>query len=144
MTEEIILATGAENWKSEIPTTEHKEFCKGAVDIMCRFYGVNRLDFDQKLQEGYTRVSYGRSLLGWHDEKNGKYIVSFAAFIKGNSGSIETFEIRKVCDAFGSFSEGLSRNTYSPDKYQKTTDKFKLILTTEDLTGFIQRFSWSQ
>jgi hypothetical protein len=126
----------------EGPAEVQREFCLGAVGTMCRFYGVTKSDFEQKLKEGYTEISFGRGPLGWSDKKTAEYIVSFAAFAKKDHSKIETFEVRKEMATFASASKGLSNKKYSPDKYQKTIDRFKLFLNTEDLAGFIQRFNW--
>jgi len=144
MTKEAGLIIGQDSQVSEHPTKRRIEFCEEGVSTMCSFYGVNKLNFEQMLQNGYTEISFGRGPFGFSDEKTAKHIVAFAAFFKEDSPKIKTLEVRKECGTFGSYSEGLSERKYSSDKYQKTVDQFKLLLVTEDLAGFIQRFSWPQ
>jgi hypothetical protein len=144
MIREAITATDQDNRAPEMLTKREIEFCEGGVDIMCRFYGVTKSDFEQKLQEGFTEIRFGRGPLGWSDESTAEYIVAFAAFIKKDSPKTETFEVRKGAETFGSVTKGLSKRQYSADKYQKTTERFKLFLYIEDLAGFIQRFNWPQ
>ena len=142
MTKETKPIIGTDNRGSEIPTAERIKFCEAAVGTMCDFYGVSKSTFDRKLQEGYTRVSYGRGPLGWLDENTAEYIVAFAAFAKEDPDEIETIEVRKGMATFASVSEGLSERKYSRDNYQKTIDRFRLFLITEDLEGFIKRYNW--
>jgi len=120
------------------------EFCEDAIGTMCRFYQVNKLFFEQKLQEGYTEVAYGRGPMGWVEEKTAKYIVAFAAFTKKDSETVKTLEVRKEVGTFGSYSEGLRERKYLSKNYQRTINRFRLSLFTENLADFIQRYNWLQ
>jgi len=128
----------------ELQAKEKTQFCDGAVDTMCSFYGVEKTVFTEMLRDGYTDIGFGRGPLGWSDEKTSRYTVAFAAFVKKGSNIITTFEVEKEKAPFADVSLGLSERHYSPDEYQKIVNKFKLVLVKEDLAGFIERFDWPQ
>ena len=144
MTPEIKTTTPQNKQLPENLTSKSVDFCKDAVETMCKYYEIDKSDFEHMLELGFTEIRYGRSPLGYSDEKTGEYITAFAAFFKKDSRKLQSFEVRKLRAAFGNVALGVKRYHYTERSYQKTCNRFELKLVTEDLSGFIQRFNWPQ
>lgn len=132
----------AEQTKSQISQDVIREFCNRSIETMCLFYGANRMVFENKLTQGYSKISFGRSPYGFSDESKGYYFSAFAAFRKNDSSKISVLEVKKEVDFPLSFSFGLKEKEYSQKQYEKIKERYKLILFEEDLNSFIQGFPW--
>ncbi len=118
---------------------ESAEFCLNAVLGMFKYYSVTKSDFVQMLKDGFTEIKFGRSPVNFSEEKTAKYVVSLAAFFGSDNSRIETFEIFKESGTFGSYSYGVEKKSYSPKKFQKIVDKFRIVLASENLEEFIPK-----